>query len=57
LADPIFGEVEKALMLVHEAEFCISVLDKMKADVVHLDLSLAVPPLKLSPVELLNLRA
>jgi hypothetical protein len=45
-------------VIVHEAELCRSLLDKMKADVVHLDMSLGgISVEELSPVELMNLRA
>ena len=59
LAEPIFREVESGFeVIVHEAELCRSLLDKMKADVVHLDLSLGGVSIEdLSPVELTNLRA
>ncbi len=59
LAEPIFREVETGFdVIVHEAELCRSLLDKMKADVVHLDMSLGgVSVEELSPVELMNLRA
>jgi hypothetical protein len=59
LAEPIFREVESGFeVIVHEAELCRSLLDKMKADVVHLDMSLGgVSIEELSPVELSNLRA
>ena len=59
LAEPIFREVENGLeVIVHEAELCRSLLDKMKADVVHLDLTLGgVSIEELSPVELSNMRA
>ncbi len=59
LAEPIFREVESGFeVIVHEAELCRSLLDKMKADVVHLDLSLGgISIEELSPVELSNLRA
>ena len=59
LAEPIFREVESGFeVIVHEAELCRSLLDKMKADVVHLDMSLGgVSIEELSPVELLNLHA
>jgi hypothetical protein len=59
LAEPIFREVESGFeVIVHEAELCRSLLDKMKADVVHLDLTLGgVSIEELSPVELSNLRA
>jgi len=59
LAEPIFREVETGFdLIVHEAELCRSLLDKMKADVVHLDMSLGgISVEELSPVELMNLRA
>jgi len=59
LAEPIFKEVESGFeVIVHEAELCRSLLDKMKADVVHLDISLGgVSIEELSPVELSHLRA
>jgi hypothetical protein len=59
LAEPIFKEVENGFdVIVHEAELCRSLLDKMKADVVHLDITLGGVSIEaLSPVELTNLRA
>ncbi len=59
LAEPIFKEVDGGFdVIVHEAELCRSLLDNMKADVVHLDMSFGgVSIEELSPVELLNLRA
>jgi hypothetical protein len=59
LAEPIFREVDVGFeVIVHEAELCRSLLDKMKADVIHLDMSLGgVSIEELSPVELVNLRA
>jgi hypothetical protein len=59
LAEPIFREVDRGFeVIVHEAELCRSLLDKMKADVVHLDMSLGgVSIEELSPFELTNLRA
>ncbi len=58
LAEPIFREVDDGFeVIVHEAELCRSLLDKIKADVVHLDMSLGgVSIEELSPVELINLR-
>jgi hypothetical protein len=58
LAEPIFKEVEDGFeVIVHDAELCRRLLDKMKVDVVHLDLSLGGVSIKeLSPVELVNLR-
>ena len=59
LAEPIFREVESGFeVIVHEAELCRSLLDKMEADVVHLDMTLGGVSIEdLSPVELTNLRA
>ena len=57
LAEPIFKEVDSGFeVIVHEAELCRSLLDKMKADVVHLDMSLSgISVEELSPVELVTL--
>lgn len=57
LAEPIFREVDSSFeVIVHEAELCRALLDKMKADVIHLDLSLGgISIEELSPVELTNL--
>ncbi len=59
VAEPIFREVESGFeVIVHEAELCRSLLDKMKADMVHLDLTLGGASIEeLSPFELSNLRA
>jgi len=59
LAEPIFRPVEQGFdLVVHEAELCRSLLETIKADVIHLDISLGgVSIEELSPVELLNLRA
>ena len=59
LAEPIFREVDTGFeVIVHEAELCLRLLDKIKADVVHLDMTLGGVSLEeLSPVELLNLKA
>lgn len=59
LAEPIFREVESDFeIVVHEAELCSSLLGKVSADVVHLDMSLGGFSIEeLSPVELVNLRA
>ncbi len=59
LAEPIFKEVDTGFeVIVHEAELCQRLLEKVKADVVHLDMSLGGISLEeLSPVELSNLRA
>jgi hypothetical protein len=59
LAEPIFREVNSDFeVIVHEAELCRSLLDAMKADVIHLDMTLGGVSIEdLSPVELSNLRA
>jgi hypothetical protein len=58
LAEPIFKEVTNGYeVIVHEAELCRDLLSSVKADVVHLDLSLgAIPIEELSPVQLSNMR-
>jgi hypothetical protein len=58
LVEPIFREVENSYdVIVHEAELCSDLLAKVKADVVHLDISLgAVSIEELSPVNLANMR-
>jgi hypothetical protein len=58
LAEPIFKEVECGYeAIVHEAELCRDLLEKVKADVVHLDMSLGAISLEeLSPVELSNMK-
>ena len=59
VSEPIFREVDTGLeVIVHEAELCRTLLDKVEADVVHLDMSLGgVTVEDLSPVELMNMRA
>jgi hypothetical protein len=59
LAEPIFKEVDTGFeVIVHEAELCQRLLGEVKADVVHLDMTLDGVSLEdLSPVELTNLRA
>jgi hypothetical protein len=59
LAEPIFREVDRGFdVIVHEAELCRIMLDKMSANVVHLDMTLGgVSIEELSPVELMNMRA
>jgi len=58
LAEPIFKEVTNGYeVIVQEALLCRDLLDKVKADVVHLDMSLgAVSVQELSPVELSNMK-
>jgi hypothetical protein len=57
LAEPIFKEVADGYeVIVHEAELCRDLLNRVKADVVHLDVSLgAVSVEELSPVQLSNM--
>ena len=58
LAEPIFKEVKNGYeVIVQEALLCRDLLSRVKADVVHLDMSLgAVSVQELSPVELSNMR-
>lgn len=58
LAEPIFREVANGYeVIVHEALLCRDLLDRVNADVVHLDMSLgAVSVQELSPVELSNMK-
>ena len=58
VAEPIFREVENGFeVIVHEAELCLSLLEIVNADVVHLDTSLGgVSVEELSPVELSNMK-
>ena len=58
LAEPIFKEVANGYeVIVHEAELCRDLLEKVKADVVHIDLSLGAVPLEeFSPVQLSNMK-
>jgi hypothetical protein len=58
LAEPIFKDVESSYdVIVHEAELCRDLLSRVKADVIHLDMSLCAIPLEdLSPVQLENMR-
>jgi hypothetical protein len=58
LAKPIFKDVADGYeVIADEAELCRDLLGVVKADVVHLDLSLcALPVEELSPVQLSNMR-
>ena len=58
LVKPIFMEVTNGYeVIVGEAELCRDLLGSVKADVVHLDLSLSAMPVEeLSPVQLSNMR-
>jgi len=59
LAEPIFREVDSGFdVIVKEAMLCRAMLDAVKADVVHLDMSLGgVSIEELSPIELSYLRS
>jgi hypothetical protein len=59
IVEPIFRQVEEGFdIIVHEAELCRNLLDKMKANVIHLDMSLdGLSIEELSPVELVNKRS
>jgi hypothetical protein len=47
LAEPIFVEAgDGHEVIVHEAELCRELVGKVKADVVHLDMSLGAVPLE-----------
>lgn len=58
LAEPIFANAEEGhVVIVHEAELCRELLGKVKADVVHLDMSLGGVQLEqLSPIQFSNIR-
>jgi hypothetical protein len=58
LAEPIFANAKNGHeVIVHEAELCRELIGKMKADIVHLDISLGAVPLEqLSPIQFSDLR-
>jgi hypothetical protein len=58
MSDPVFADARNGhAVIVHEAELCRDLLGKVKADVVHLDMSLkAIPLEQLSPVEFSNMK-
>ncbi|MGQ9743552.1 MAG: DUF4152 family protein [Candidatus Bathycorpusculaceae bacterium] len=58
LAEPIFANASKGHeVVVHEAELCKELLEKVKADAVHLDMSLGAVHLEqLSPIQFSNMR-
>ena len=57
LAEPIFADAMKGHeVVIHEAELCRNLLGKVKADSVHLDMSLGGIPLEqLSPIQLTDM--
>lgn len=58
LAEAIFADAKSGHeLIVHEAELCKELLGKVKADIVHLDMSLGAFPLEqLSPIEFSNMK-
>ena len=58
LAEPIFADAENGYeVIVHEAELCRELLATVRADIVHLDMSLgAVPIERLSPIQFSGIR-
>ena len=58
LAEPIFADAEKGYeVIVHEAELCRELLATVRADVVHLDMSLGAVPIEcLSPIQFSSIR-
>jgi hypothetical protein len=60
LAEPVFRDAEgedSFEVIVHEAELCQTLLEKVKADAVHLDTTLGGYSIEdLSPVELINMK-
>jgi len=58
LAESIFAEAQNGHeVIVHEAELCRKLLEKVTADVVHLDMSLGgIPIEQLSPIQFSNMR-
>jgi hypothetical protein len=58
LAEPIFVDAQNGQeVIVHEAELCRDLINKVGADIVHLDMSLGACPVEeLSPIQLTNMR-
>jgi len=58
LAKPIFADAKNSHeVIVHEVELCKQLLEKVEADVVHLDMSLGAVSLEqLSPIQFSNIR-
>jgi hypothetical protein len=58
LAEPIFADIGNGReVIVHEAELCRELLGKVRADFVHLDMSLGAISLEqLSPIQISDLR-
>ena len=58
LAEPIFADAENGHeLVVHEAELCRNLIAKVRADIVHIDMSLGSRPIEeLSPIQFTNMR-
>lgn len=58
LAKPIFAKARNGYeVIVHEAELCGGLLEKVEADVIHLDISLGATPIEqLSPIQFSTLK-
>ncbi|NWF87225.1 DUF4152 family protein [Candidatus Bathyarchaeota archaeon] len=58
LAEAIFADAKCGhQLIIHEAELCKELLGKVKADIVHLDMSLGAIPLEqLSPIEFSSMK-
>jgi len=58
LVEPIFVKANNGPeVIVHEAELCMKLIEKVGADIVHLDMSLGSIPLEqLSPIQLTNMK-
>lgn len=58
LAEAIFADAKFGhQLIIHEAELCKELLTKVKADIVHLDMSLnAIPLEQLSPIEFSSMK-
>lgn len=58
LAEAVYANAQDGHdAIVHEAELCKELIGKVKADIVHLDISLGAVPLEeLSPIQFSNLR-
>lgn len=58
LPEPIYADASKGYeVIVHEVGLCLNLLEKTKADVVHLDISLGAISLEeLSPIQFTNMK-
>jgi hypothetical protein len=58
MAEPIFADAKNGHeVIIREAELCKELLGKVKADIVHLDMSLGAVPLEqLSPIQFSDMR-